>query len=57
MVEPHSSNFRVITTNFLSVRIFRKFSVCYAFSVSVVREVSLNKDSWKKLVPLILLKM
>ena len=24
MVEPHSSNFRVITTNFLSVRIFRK---------------------------------
>ena len=27
MVEPHSSNFRVITTNFLSVRIFRKFTV------------------------------
>ena len=25
MVEPHSSNFRVITTNFLGVRIFRKF--------------------------------
>ena len=24
MVEPHSSNFRVITTNFLGVRIFRK---------------------------------
>ena len=27
MVEPHSSNLRVITTNFLGVRIFRKFTV------------------------------
>ena len=27
MVEPHSSNFRVITTNVLGVRIFRKFIV------------------------------
>ena len=27
MVEPHISNFRVITTNFLGVRIFRKFTV------------------------------
>ena len=27
IVEPHSSNFRVISTNFLSVRIFRKFTV------------------------------
>ena len=27
MVEPHSSNFRVITTNFLGVRIFKKFTV------------------------------
>ena len=27
MVEPHSSNFRVIKTNFLGVRIFRKFRV------------------------------
>ena len=27
MVEPHSSNFRVITTNFLGVGIFRKFTV------------------------------
>ena len=26
MVEPHSSNFRVITTNILGVRIFRIFS-------------------------------
>ena len=27
MVQPYSSNFRVITTNFLGVRIFRKFTV------------------------------
>ena len=27
MVEPHSSNFRVITINILGVRIFRKFTV------------------------------
>ena len=27
MVEPHSSNFRVITTNCLGVRTFRKFTV------------------------------
>ena len=27
MVEPHISNFRVITTNFLGVRIFRKFTI------------------------------
>ena len=27
MVEPHSSNFRVITTNVLGVRIFKKFTV------------------------------
>ena len=27
MVEPHSSNFRVITTIFVGVRIFRKFTV------------------------------
>ena len=26
MVEPHSSNFRVITTNVFGVRIFRKFT-------------------------------
>ena len=29
MVEPHSSNFRMITTNFLGVRIFRKFMVMH----------------------------
>ena len=27
MEEPHSTHFRVITTNFLGVRIFRKFMV------------------------------
>ena len=27
MVEPHSLNFRLITTNVLGVRIFRKFNV------------------------------
>ena len=27
MVEPHSSNFRLISTNFLGVRIFRKFTI------------------------------
>ena len=27
LVEPHSSNFRVITTNFWGVRVFRKFTV------------------------------
>ena len=29
MVEPHSSNFRVITSKFLGVRIFRKFTVSF----------------------------
>ena len=31
MAEPHSSNFRVITTNVLGVRIFRKFMVTMQF--------------------------
>ena len=31
MVEPHSSNFRVITTNSLGVRTFRKFTVIVLF--------------------------
>ena len=39
MVEPHRSNFRVITTNVLGVRIFRKFTVngriyCLQFRVN-----------------------
>ena len=37
MVEPHSSNFRVIITNFLGVGIFRKFTVhCLPFSVHLL---------------------
>ena len=36
MVEPHSSNFKVITTNISYVRIFRKFTVP-TFSVSLVK--------------------
>ena len=32
--EPHSSNFRVITTNFLGVRILRKFTVTVFFFYS-----------------------
>ena len=35
MVEPHSSNFRVITTNFVGVRIFRTFTVPSSFYVYV----------------------
>ena len=31
MVKPHSSNFRVIITNFLGVRIFRKFTVHWLY--------------------------
>ena len=31
MVEPHSSNFRVITTNVLGFRIFRKFTVSLGY--------------------------
>ena len=34
LVEPHSSNFRVIRKNFLGVRIFRKFTVDLYFCVS-----------------------
>ena len=33
MVEPHSSNFRVITTNILGVRILRKFTVIVIHSL------------------------
>ena len=34
MVEPHNSNFRVITTNVLGVRIFRKFTVLNSHKVT-----------------------
>ena len=36
MVEPHSSNFRVITTNILGVRIFRKIYGMYLNVVLIV---------------------
>ena len=36
MIEPHSSNFRVITTNILDVRIFRKFTVHHKNMVHLV---------------------
>ena len=38
MVEPHSSNFRVITTDFFGVRIFRKFTVM---------KIIINLEEWK----------
>ena len=34
MVEPHSSNFRVITTNILGVQIFRKITVCFSHELA-----------------------
>ena len=34
MAEPHISNFRVITTNFLGVQIFRKFTVVEIYGAS-----------------------
>ena len=37
MVEPHSSNFKVITTNVLGVRIFRKFTVTKWLCHRVIR--------------------
>ena len=49
MVEPHSSNFRVIRTNFLAVQIFRKFTVCIIFfqlynEENIRAVVTLNED-------------
>ena len=44
MVEPHSSNFRVITTHYLGVRIFRKVTV-YKYYIPkrvIVRNVTLK---------------
>ena len=35
MAEPHSSNFRVITTNILGVRIYRKFTVFLSLSLDI----------------------
>ena len=43
MVEPHSSNFRVITTNFFSVRIFRKFTVSGDMGICTVSYETIGK--------------
>ena len=48
MVEPHSSNFRVITTNFLGFRIFRKFIY------GMYHKHAKNSDNWK--IAVIILK-
>ena len=42
MVEPHSSNFRVITTNYLGVRIFRKFTALSFFALFQLDEWCLS---------------
>ena len=42
MVEPHSSNFRVITTNVVGVRIFRKFTVVLNDLLGGVSSVALT---------------
>ena len=44
MVEPHSSNFRVITTNSLGVRTFRKFTVGRNLSKTDLLVISSFKD-------------
>ena len=44
MVEPHSSNFRVITTNFLGVQIFRNFTVYLVFSRPEVTQFDFDDD-------------
>ena len=40
MVEPHSSNFRVIKTNFLDIRIFRKFMVATVMILNILTDRS-----------------
>ena len=45
MAEPHSSNFRVITTNFWGVQIFRKFTVA---SVAEQAGLSLTSSQTRK---------
>ena len=37
MVKPHSSNFRVITTNILGVRIFRKFTALAVLNTHLIQ--------------------
>ena len=46
MVEPHSSNFRVITTNFLGVRIFRKLTVInFIRCIFTSKELPINQKN------------
>ena len=47
MVEPHSSNFRAITTNFWGVRIFRKFTVNIIVVCSGLTLLSTNFQSYQ----------
>ena len=42
MAEPHSSNFRAITINFLGVRIFRKFMVKIVMPNLIVNKIRLK---------------
>ena len=46
MVEPHSSNFRVITTNILGVRIFRKITVFTSLKMIDVTPICSYSDLW-----------
>ena len=39
MVEPHSSNFRVIKTSVLGVQIFREFTVCFYNHLLLLLEI------------------
>ena len=48
MVEPHSSNFRVITANFLGVRIFRKFTVVSRISFQCRMYKLLERSNTRK---------
>ena len=57
MVKPHSSNFRLITTNFWGVRIFRKFAVWWEKlksvpynSLTLYRLILLQKGYFTKYV-------
>ena len=48
MVEPHSSNFRVITTNFWGVLIFKKFTVLFIASEYIFVDIIVHYRSWRK---------
>ena len=51
MVEPHSSSFRVITTNCLGVRIFWKFTVdCHFYSDYQVVGVVVTRDDERAMI-------